>query len=219
VAEDHRTPGGLGYFVGALAILAAGPALSDGLGYEGAPPQELCGLCHGLNGISATSKFPNLAGQKREYVEKQLRDFLAGRRANDGGQMASIVTEIHEDEFKTAAAYFSALSPPSVSEGDHSLSAGEIERARSLFERGRNEAGLEPCASCHRETNDRAPQAPYLTAQHRDYLQKQLMDFKNGERSNDTTGTMQAVAAVLDESEIALLSTYLSTLPRARPRQ
>ena len=53
----------------------------------------------GLDGISATAKFPKLAGQKKAYIEKQLSDFLAGNRTNDGGQMASIVTEIPPESY------------------------------------------------------------------------------------------------------------------------
>jgi cytochrome c553 len=197
-------------------MLPQSPAAADGLGYEGLPPQELCGLCHGLNGISATSKFPKLAGQRPAYIEKQLHDFLSGRRTNDGGQMSSIVTEITPENFAVAAAYFGDLPLPVGDSADVPLSPADVELAKSLFESGREESGLPACASCHQDTSDAAPHAPLLTSQHRDYLQKQLMDFKSGERTNDTTGTMQKVASLLDEAEIAALAAFLSTTPRAR---
>lgn len=197
--------------------LVPSPAWPDGLGYENQPPQELCGLCHGLNGISATSKFPKLAGQKKAYIEKQLKDFLAGNRSNDGGQMASIVTEIPPEKFKDVATYFSGLEPPPpADENEAALSDDEKAHARRLVEDGRPEKGIPACASCHLETNSALPYAPRLTAQHRNYLQKQLNDFREKNRDNDTTGTMQKIAAALDKSEITILAAYLAATPRAR---
>lgn len=40
----------------------------------------LCASCHGVDGISSVALYPNLAGQKPEYLAKQLRDFKAARR-------------------------------------------------------------------------------------------------------------------------------------------
>lgn len=200
-------------------VPASSPAVADGLGYDGLPPQELCGLCHGLNGISATSKFPKLAGQKPAYIEKQLHDFVSGRRANGGGQMSNIVTEITTENYAVVAEYFGSLPPPPAADaGDVELSAKDIELGRQLFENGHPQRGLPACTTCHEDTNDIAPYAPFLTAQHQDYLQKQLLDFKSGERGNDSTGTMQKVASLLEESEIAALAAYLSITPRARSK-
>ncbi len=201
----------------ALGLLPL-PVWADGLGYDNLPPQELCGLCHGLNGISATAKFPKLAGQKKAYIEKQLSDFLAGRRSNDGGQMASIVTEIPPEKFAVVATYFSGLTPPPADAGDNPLSDEAKSLARNIIEKGKPEKGIPACATCHLETNTAAPYAPRITAQHRDYLQKQLTDFREKNRENDTTGTMHKIAAALDESEIEILATYLAATPRARSK-
>ncbi|MEQ8825262.1 MAG: cytochrome C [Filomicrobium sp.] len=200
----------------AVSMVWTAAAQADGLGYDNLPPQELCGLCHGLNGISATAKFPKLAGQKPAYIEKQLKDFLSGKRTNDGGQMESIVTEIAPEQFKDVAAYFSEREPPTPPESDApDLTPDERTRAHDLFNKGRAEAGIPACASCHIETNDDAKHAPYLTSQHRDYLAKQLNDFRNGMRDNDTTGTMQKIAAALEPDEIEILAGYLAATPRA----
>ena len=202
-----------------LLVPALSPAAADGLGYDGLPPQELCGLCHGLNGISATSKFPKLAGQKPAYIEKQLHDFVSGKRANGGGQMSNIVTEITTENYAVVADYFGNLPPPPAADsGELKLSPQDVELGRQLFENGHPERGLPACKTCHEDANDVAPYAPLLTAQHQDYLQKQLLDFKSGERSNDSTGTMQKVASLLEETEIAALAAFLSITPRARSK-
>ena len=40
----------------------------------------VCGACHGAAGISAVAIFPNLAGQKAAYLEKQMKAFRDGSR-------------------------------------------------------------------------------------------------------------------------------------------
>ena len=197
-------------------FLGSPHALASGVGHDG-PPQEMCGLCHGYDGISRMSKFPRLAGQKAEYIEKQLRDFLTGRRGNDGGQMAGIVTEISEEEYAEAARYFSELEPPPPVEPEGVAESAST--AVSLVQDGDERRGIPACASCHmpqpRQSSGAIPaHAPYLTAQHPDYLVKQLRDFREGERENDSTGTMATIAKALTDAEIDALGIYLASLPR-----
>lgn len=202
----------------ASATVALGPsdAAADGLGYDGLPPQELCGLCHGLNGISATAKFPKLAGQKVRYIEKQLRDFLQRRRTNDGGQMASIVTEIKPTQFAAAARHFASQPPPKPDvEAIAQYSTTELKSAEAIYLTGRSRDALPACASCHENLNSKLAHAPRLTSQNRRYLAKQLRDFKTGERKNDASGTMASIAAKLPEREIQLLAAFLAARPRS----
>lgn len=190
-------------------------ALADGLGYDGLPPQELCGLCHGLNGISATSKFPKLAGQKASYIEKQLRDFLNRHRGNDGGQMASIVTEIKPEQFAAAARHFQKQPAPKPDlESLAELSKADVAIARSLINTGRSSDGISACSSCHEASDSKPSYAPHLTAQHQRYLVKQLVDFKSGNRTNDKTNTMPAIAKKLSDREIEILAAYYAGQPR-----
>lgn len=39
-----------------------------------------CAACHGVDGISVVEAFPSLAGQKKIYLIKQLKDFRVGLR-------------------------------------------------------------------------------------------------------------------------------------------
>ncbi len=198
-----------------LQLAASSPLSADGLGYDGLPPQELCGLCHGLNGISATAKFPKLAGQKAEYIEKQLRDFLGGLRANDGGQMATIVTEIRPDQFPDVAEYYSALKPPPPQRFEESgMSVNDKIIAASIYENGKPEMGVPACKSCHGSGPQAQPAAPYLSAQFASYLEKQLGDFRTNARLNDAGATMRQIASKLSVAESRALAAYLASLPR-----
>lgn len=71
-----------------LALLAASAAVQAAASVSATqklPDQvaailPLCASCHGVDGISSVDLYPNLAGQKPEYLAKQLRDFKAARR-------------------------------------------------------------------------------------------------------------------------------------------
>ena len=64
-----------------------------------------CATCHGTNGANAGG-LPNIAGQPRDYLAKQLRDFRDGKRP------ATIMHQISkgytEEQIDTLAAYFAA---------------------------------------------------------------------------------------------------------------
>lgn len=201
----------------AALVLACGPSRADMIDTEGMAPWEVCGLCHGLDGNSATARFPRIAGQKAAYVEKQIHDVRAGRRTNDGGQMRSIVHEVDAGDIPAIAAHFAAQTvAPAPAELAPTGPEGDL-LAAALWREGR--AGVPACARCHGA--EAVPPAglipPHLSAQHAAYLAKQLDDFAQGRRANDPGGVMQAVAAALTEDEVAALSAWLAATPR-RPQ-
>jgi cytochrome c553 len=66
-----------------------------------------CAACHGGEGISPTGVWPNLAGQKEEYLLAQLKAFKDGTRVN--AQMAPMVANLSEEDMANLAAYYSSL--------------------------------------------------------------------------------------------------------------
>ena len=68
-----------------------------------------CKPCHGINGISVAPTWPNLAGQKVQYLLAQLQNFKSGARQNP--TMQGIVAPLTEEDMNNAAAYFSSLTP------------------------------------------------------------------------------------------------------------
>ncbi|MCV6627190.1 MAG: cytochrome c [Cellvibrionaceae bacterium] len=64
-----------------------------------------CVSCHGTGGITVNSLWPNLAGQKKAYIIKQLQDYRSGKRKHP--IMAVIASELNEQQIKDVAAYFS----------------------------------------------------------------------------------------------------------------
>ncbi len=65
-----------------------------------------CAICHGTDGWSAGGRLPNLAGQPKEYLVKQLRDF------RDGARPTTVMTQIAkgytDEQYQLIAAFFAA---------------------------------------------------------------------------------------------------------------
>jgi cytochrome c553 len=201
------------------ALITAGPAVSlayaDIIVTEGMQPWHLCATCHSLDGISAMARFPKLAGQRAAYIVKQVRDFRDGRRSNDGGQMQASTSDIDDDDLAKTAAYFASLpSPPP--DGSLETNGEEWHRGAKLFQDGDAASGIASCGSCHDNAESARPDAPLLKAQHAAYLAKQLSDWRSGERRNDLSQTMPAVAVKLSDRDISALATFLASQPRLR---
>ncbi len=68
---------------------------------------SVCASCHGVNGVSASEGFPNLAGQKAGYLATALKAYREGtRKAPIMNNMAANLTDLEIDNL---AAYFSSL--------------------------------------------------------------------------------------------------------------
>jgi cytochrome c553 len=68
---------------------------------------EACKACHGPQGISRNPTFPNLAGQKAQYLEVQLQAFKAKERRNDF--MNAIAAQLSEGDIHEFALFWSSL--------------------------------------------------------------------------------------------------------------
>lgn len=184
-------------------LLWATATSANSIGAEHDAPYEICALCHSLDGVSRMAKFPRLAGLPASYIEKQLHDFLSGRRINDGGQMSAIVTEITPDDFPVVAEWFASQTAPIPDD------AGDVSAGMEAFD-------TLGCVNCH--ASQRANNmTPHLTAQHAAYLKKQMLDFREGRRTNDPGRMMQATMANLSDAQIAELAAYLATTARESP--
>jgi cytochrome c553 len=198
-----------------VALIAVGSMVSlaraDMIVTDGMQSWDTCAACHSLDGISVMARFPKLAGQRPDYIAKQVRDFRDGRRGNDGGQMAAIASEIGDEELAKTAAYFAGLPAPPP---DASLTTetAEWRRGAALYQDGDTAAGIARCRSCHDDAEADRPRGPFLKAQHTAYLAKQLRDWRAGARTNGAE--MPPIAAKLSDQDIAALAMFLASQPR-----
>jgi cytochrome c553 len=109
----------------------------------------------------------------------------------------------------------STTTPPP--DGSLETNGEEWRRGAKLFQDGDAASGIASCGSCHDNAESKRPDAPLLKAQHAAYLAKQLGDWRSGERRNDSSQVMPAVAAKLSDRDISALATFLASQPRLGP--
>lgn len=89
------------------------PAGTAALYREGAPARGLasCASCHGELGVGA-AEGPPLAGQPAFYLARQLRDWQAAKRRNDGGNvMLREAQKMTPAEIGAVSVYLAQLPP------------------------------------------------------------------------------------------------------------
>jgi len=95
---------------GIVAMAASGSAMAAGDAAAGKTKAAVCAACHGANGVSMVPMYPNLAGQKAQYLENALKAYKAGQR---GGATAALMTpqaaNLSDQDIADLAAYFSSL--------------------------------------------------------------------------------------------------------------
>lgn len=93
------------------------------------PLASACQACHGREGISESGAFPNLAGQKKDYLVRQLQAFRAGQRKNDF--MSAIAGQLSDADMETLALFWSRK--PGAGSADASPGAALAIRSRMTF--------------------------------------------------------------------------------------
>jgi cytochrome c553 len=163
----------------------------------------ICQACHGEYGNPATPDCPKLAGQYAAYIQKEIKDFQNGSRAD------MIMTDIaakltNEQDLLDISAYFASQKQmkgarPVISEfGQSRFTAGNGCQACH----GVNGKGLAPGNS----------RAPVIGGQHKNYLVKQLKDFRSHARTNESTGIMGMIVDLMTDEEIEDVAGYESGL-------
>ncbi len=189
-------------------------SMRDGEGdpKAGQEKAEMCGGCHGADGMSIDPAFPHLAGQYAGYIYKQTLDFQLGNRGDDTmSAMASMVSD--SQDLKDISAYYASLKMMKGAPGDAKLA----KKGEKLYLSGNKKLGdFAACIRCHGEQGKGLDKKnalfPVVGGQTKDYLIKQLQDFKSGARSNDPASMMAVVAQGMTDEEITAVSEYLSGL-------
>jgi len=187
----------------ANSVLAAGDAA------EGKAKSAICAACHGAEGISALPVNPNLAGQVPGYISAQLKAFKSGERVN--AIMAGQAAGLSDKDMDDLDAYYASLEAKTSSqltEEDKALA----EAGRDIYRGGYAKRGISACMSCHGPSGHGIPKNyPRVSAQHKEYLEQQLLAYKKGERKgyNDI---MSDIAFGLSELQIKQLAAYMAGL-------
>jgi len=94
-----------------VSLLASTPLLSSvvyaGDASAGKAKSASCAACHGPEGISSNSEWPNLAGQQEKYLVNQLKEFRDGGRENV--LMSPMSKSLSDEDIDDISAYYASL--------------------------------------------------------------------------------------------------------------
>ena len=88
-----------------VLVFASATALAGDI-EAGKAKSAMCASCRGANGISMSPLWPNLAGQKEQYLIKQIKAFRDGTRQDP--TMAPMVAALSDADIENLAAYYAA---------------------------------------------------------------------------------------------------------------
>jgi cytochrome c553 len=173
--------------------------------------QQVCALCHGVEGRSTSPNFPNLAAQQPTYFIAQMNEFRNHRRMDPAGfeYMWGVSRSLTDEQIQSLAAYYAAQTPASPGPAG---TAGALARGKLVFESGVPERNVTACFACHGTQAQGNEQFPRLAHQHADYIIKQLTVFQRTDERPDGA-LMKTVAHDLTAENMADVAAYLQMLP------
>lgn len=146
-----------------------------------------CMTCHGEQGRSNSSRYPNLAGLPAPYIESRLKYFRSA--TEHGNQMNGQAAPLSDVDIMILAEHYSAMPVVAAPGGG----AEDLVAAKG-------------CVACHGTDGvATAPIYPNLRGQWARYLQLQLRAYRSGRRQNTI---MQGFAAGLTNEEIRVLARH-----------
>lgn len=166
-----------------------------------------CSTCHGLQGISVSPTFPNLAAQPTQYLAAQLRAFRDRSRADPHAQafMWGMAAQLTDDVIKQMADYFAKQPAPRGETADRA----EVAAGGKIYQEGIEKQDVPACMSCHGDKAQGNELFPRLAGQRRNYLEKQLEAFSTELRANEI---MHENSKKLTARQISEIAAYLSSL-------
>jgi len=178
------------------ALLAEGAAIAR----EGIKPSvAACESCHGTGG----GAFPLLSAQPEEYITRQLADFRNGKR--NSPMMSQIAKAMTEQQMNAVAAHYSRQAHRKA--GGGRSEAEVLQRGGELALIGDAKLGVTGCDTCH-GTDGQGGDFPALAGQNPAYIAAQIKAFRDGTRTNDSSGLMQAVAKALQDADAKAVGAY-----------
>ena len=160
---------------------------------------QVCAGSHGAEGKPTDKTIPTIWGQQAGYIYIELRDFKRGDRKSD--IMRPIASSLARQDMLDIAEYFSKKPWPDLSQP--SASKDVATRAVSANQ----SIG---CTGCHLDHFQGDGTVPRLAGMGRDYLAKQMTDFRTRARGNNPG--MSDLMLATSPDDLAALAEYLAGL-------
>ncbi len=169
----------------------------------------VCSACHMPEGWGVEDgTFPQLAGQHRSVLIKQLADIRAQNRDNPTMYPFSLPESIGDEQaVADVAAYIEQLKMnPENGKGEWGEGTPEFENGKKLFKTN--------CVKCHGENGEGNGEQvfPRIQGQHFNYMVRQIEWILNGKRRNVNPDMVKVIKS-LSKSEIDQVVNYVSRIP------
>ncbi len=182
----------------ALAAACVAPASAQDK-VRGAALAQVCGVCHGAEGISRNREIPSLAGQQAGFITVQMILIREGIR--NVPAMRPFAAGLADKDIEDLSAYFASLAPgfpPDIRPRD----AAQADRGQALI-------GPRNCAVCHQASLHGRDQVPRITSQREDWLVHAMIGYRDGTRIG-ADPQMNGAVVGLSDFDIAALAHYLA---------
>jgi len=205
---------GLMFATSSQAWLEAGGEREEALHLEpdlenGMEVFEVCSACHLTEGWGTKDgTFPQLAGQLRHVLIKQLADIREGNRDNPTMYPFALPESIGDAQaLADVVAYIEKLPMnPDSGKGPWEEGTPEYEKGKQLFK--------DNCVKCHGETaqGNEEKYYPLLQGQHYKYMLRQFEWIRDGKRRNANPEMVKQISEFSDK-DMQMVINYVSRIP------
>jgi cytochrome c553 len=165
---------------------------------------EVCAACHLTEGWGTKEgTFPQLAGQHRNVLIKQLADIRALNRDNPTMYPFALPESIGDAQALADVTAYIEILPMNP---DNGVGPGDkLEHGKKLYE--------DHCVECHGENGRGDPEKfyPRIEGQHYKYMLRQFEWIRDGKRRNANPDMVKQIEAFSDDDMIAVID-YASRL-------
>jgi len=170
---------------------------------------EVCSACHLLEGWGMTNgTFPQLAGQSREVLIKQLADIRALNRDNPTMYPFALPESIGDAQaLVDVSAYIEQLPMnPDNGKGEWAKGTAEYDQGEKLYK--------DNCVQCHGDHGEGMPEKfyPRIEGQHYEYMLRQFEWIRDGKRRNANPDMVKQIAG-FSNKEMKMVINWVSRTP------
>ena len=178
-----------------------------------------CAACHNSDGNSTNGEWPILAGQNSKYLLKQLQDIKSDAR--EVPLMSGLLDEFNDEQLRQIADFYSSKQAivsgaEKIENKNFNLSSDDmLALGKNIYRNGIAQRNIPACMSCHSPIGEGNSLAGYpkVGGQHKQYLIKQLKQFRSFQRKNDGDSELMRSSVInLRDVELVAVANYMSGL-------
>jgi cytochrome c553 len=176
---------------------------------------QMCAKCHGLDGVSARSGAPFIAGVEQDYLVRSMIAYTNGARRHP--EMERITKSLGPDELSNISAYYASLDTEwkGAIAGTESKS---ILTDKKALEEGTRIANS--CNGCHGEKgrSQKHVNTPSLAGMPLEYFEPALNSYFNGERDHKLMAMFKEMLLGKDAKIRGIAAHYAVQKPERPPK-